>query len=168
MKYLRLKNSKRTSKCRVFFYSTRKTQKLDRTGALELKVGALRIFQYPFVATLRKNEGGLFEKKNRSHISKKTESGHPLVSPGIACYAEKEQFLYFSSLCQIVHFTPSSFVELCRKYFARFAWIEKQRRLIKGDSFSGFCDNCLFFNPVKVIMKIFLQDAKMIQRVFPF
>ena len=30
--YLRLKNSKRTSKCPVFFYSARKTQKLDRIG----------------------------------------------------------------------------------------------------------------------------------------
>ena len=32
--YLRLRNSKRTSKCQnILFYSTRKTQKLDRIGA---------------------------------------------------------------------------------------------------------------------------------------
>ena len=31
--YPRLKSSKRTSKCRVFFYRTRKTQKFDLVGA---------------------------------------------------------------------------------------------------------------------------------------
>ena len=39
--YLRLKNS-RTSKWQVLFYRTRKTQKLDRIGAL--KGGRFRIF----------------------------------------------------------------------------------------------------------------------------
>ena len=36
-------------------------------------------------------------------MPKKTESGDPSVSPGIVCYAEKEEKLFwFSSLCRMV------------------------------------------------------------------
>ena len=50
--YLRLQNSKRTSKCQsILFYSTRKTQKLDRIGA---QGGTLGIF-YPFFDETSKN-----------------------------------------------------------------------------------------------------------------
>ena len=40
--YLRLKNGQKTSKCQAFFYSTRKTQKLDQIGAPGTKAGALK------------------------------------------------------------------------------------------------------------------------------
>ena len=49
-----LKNSKKISKCQVFLYSTRKTQKLDRIGALEGR--PYRIFNTP-VAKHHKIEG---------------------------------------------------------------------------------------------------------------
>ena len=50
--YLRLKNSKRTSKCQVFFYSIRKNPKVGpnwRAG------GPFRIFQHPFCRKTSKN-----------------------------------------------------------------------------------------------------------------
>ena len=44
-----------------------------------------------------------FEKKSRS--AEKNERGESLVSPGMVCYAEKqEKPFWFSSLDQIVHF----------------------------------------------------------------
>ena len=54
----RLKNSKRTSKCQVFFYSTRKTQKMDRIGAL--KGGTLSEFSIFLSQNIKKIEGGPF------------------------------------------------------------------------------------------------------------
>ena len=50
--HLGLKNTKKTSKCQVFFYSTRKTQKLNRIGAgagggaYSAKRGTLLDFQH--------------------------------------------------------------------------------------------------------------------------
>ena len=41
-----------------------------------------------------KIEGGPFEEiflQKKSHNAEKTECGDPLVSPGIACYAEKRK-----------------------------------------------------------------------------
>ena len=56
-----------------------------------------------------------FEKKSRS--AEKNERGESLVSPGMVCYAEKqEKPFWFSSLDQIVHFDAiifcGTFVEL--------------------------------------------------------
>ena len=49
----------------------------------------------------KKIEGGLLGKKSRS--AKKNERGDPLVSPGMVCYAEKQEKLFwFSSLGQMV------------------------------------------------------------------
>ena len=55
--YLRLKNSKRTSKFQVFFYSTWKTQKLEQTGA----PGACYRFLTSIVAKHQKMKGN-FQK----------------------------------------------------------------------------------------------------------
>ena len=58
---------------------------------------------------IEKIEGrSLWRKKiEKVSQSQKNERG-PLVSPGIVCYAEqKEQFLYFSSLCQMLVFDTS-------------------------------------------------------------
>ena len=65
--YLRLRNSKGTSKCQVFFFSTRKTQKLHRIGAL--KGGALGFSISILSQNFKKNERGkplgrFFRKKN--------------------------------------------------------------------------------------------------------
>ena len=90
--YRRLKNSNRTSKCPVFFYSTRKTQKLNRIGA------PFWIFLTTIVAKHQKNEGDPLKNffKKSLTMPKKTEKRDPLVSPGTVCYAEK--YFWFSSL----------------------------------------------------------------------
>ena len=76
--YLRLKNSNRTSKGQVFFYSTRKTQKLNRIGGA--KGGTLSDFSTSIVAKHQKIEGGHFGNffRKRSHNAKKTERGDHL------------------------------------------------------------------------------------------
>ena len=53
-----------------------------------------------------------FRKKSRS--AEKNEKGEPLVSPGMVCYAEKqEKPFWFSSLDQIVQFGAILF---CRTF----------------------------------------------------
>ena len=78
--YLRLKNSKRTSKYQsILFYSTQKIPSWTELG--------------PF--------GEFFEV---SQCRKKLK-GDPLVSPGIVCYAEKnEKSFWFSSLGDTLKF----------------------------------------------------------------
>ena len=59
-------------------------------------------------------------------MPKKTEIGDPLVSPGIVCYAEKEEKpLWFSSLGQKIQFGTIKFRRTLRNYFGHFVWIEK-------------------------------------------
>ena len=66
-----------------------------------------------------------FEKKSRS--AEKNERGDPLVSPGMVCYAEKqEKPFWFSSLGQIVQFGAIIFCRTFRNYFGQFVWIEKK------------------------------------------
>ena len=68
-------------------------------------------------------QGGAFgekflfrKKKSRSAV--KNERGEPLVSPGMVCYAEKqEKPFWFSSLDQIVHFGAIVF---CRTFVELF------------------------------------------------
>ena len=69
------------------------------------------------------------EKKSRS--AEKNERGESLVSPGIVCYAEKqEKPFWFSSLDQIVHFGPIIFCRTFKNYFGQFVWIEKKKRKV--------------------------------------
>ena len=50
-----------------------------------------------------------------SHNAEKTEKGDPLVSPGMVCYAKKQEKLFwFSSLGQMVQFDAIIFLELSR------------------------------------------------------
>ena len=59
--YLRLKNSKRTSRCQsILFYGTGKTQKLNRIGALE---GTLWNFSSILSQIMKKIGGALLVKK---------------------------------------------------------------------------------------------------------
>ena len=81
----------------------------------------------------KKIEGGpfgeifFFEKKSRS--AKKNERGDPLVSPGMVCYAEKQENpFWFSSLGQIAQFGAIIFCRTFKNYFGQFVWIEKKRK----------------------------------------
>ena len=52
--------------------------------------------------------------------------GDPLVSPGMVCYAEKqEKPFWFSSLGQLVQFGAIIFCRTFKNYFGQFVWIEK-------------------------------------------
>ena len=81
-------------------------------------------------AKQQKNEGGPFGEKNfRKKISqcRKKLRGDPLVSPGMVCYAEKqEKPFWFSSLGQIVQFGAIIFCRTFKNYFGQFVWIEKK------------------------------------------
>ena len=86
------------------------------------------------VAKHQKNAGGpfgenfFFEKKSRS--AEKNERGDPLVSPGMVCYAEKqEKPFWFSSLGQIVQFGAIIFCRTFKNYFGQFVWIENKESL---------------------------------------
>ena len=166
--YPRLKNSKKTSKCQVLYYSTRKskffekkfskklhTQKMDRVARAKVSqcrktergdplrffnmhsVGKhekieekqkfsfsgkdftmpkktergdpLEFFNIHSVAKHQKKCRGPFGEKiffeKKVSQCRKNERGESLVSPGMVCYAEKqEKPFWFSSLDRIVHF----------------------------------------------------------------
>ena len=62
---------------------------------------------------------------------KKTERGDPLVSPGMVCYAGKqEKPFWFSSLGQMVQFGAIIFCRTLKNYFGQFVWIEKKRKKV--------------------------------------
>ena len=83
----------------------------------------LGVFSIHFVAKHQKIEGGtlwgqLFFRKKSLTMPKKTERGDPLVSPGMVCYAGKqEKPFWFSSLGQIVQFGAIIF---CRTFVELF------------------------------------------------
>ena len=81
----------------------------------------------------KKIEGGPFmekifrEKKSRS--VEKNWKRDPLVSPGMVCYAGKqEKPFWFSSLDQIVQFGAIRFCRTLKNHFGQFVWIEKKRK----------------------------------------
>ena len=56
--------------------------------------------------------------------------GDPLVSPGIVCYVENEEKLFwFSSLGQMNQFETIKFCKTFNNYFGQFVWIEKKESL---------------------------------------
>ena len=77
----------------------------------------------------KKIEGGTLWRKifpKKVAVPKKIERGHPLVSPGMVCYAEKqEKPFWFSSLGQMVQFGAIIFCRIFKNYFGQFVWIEK-------------------------------------------
>ena len=92
------------------------------------------------VAKHQKNAGGPFEeKKFRKKIirkkclavPKKIERGDSLVSPGMICYAEKQEKPFWSSsLGQMVLFDTIIFCRTFKNYFGQFVWIEKKVTII--------------------------------------
>ena len=96
--------------------------------------GPFGIFQHPFCRkTSKKCRGTLWWKKIRKKclaVPKKTERGDPLVSPGMACYAEKQvKPFWSSSLGQMVQFDTIIFCRTFKNYFGQFVWIEKKESL---------------------------------------
>ena len=70
----------------------------------------------------------LLVKKFPKKVSqcRKTERGDPLVSPGMVCYAEKEEKpFWFSSLGQMSQFGTIKLCRTFKNYFGQFVWIEK-------------------------------------------
>ena len=95
------------------------------------KGGPFGIFQHPFWRkTARKMKGGPFGEKIFPKVSqcrKKIKRGDPLVSPGMVCYAEKqEKPFWFSSLGQMVQFGAIIFCRTFTNDFGQFVWVEKK------------------------------------------
>ena len=78
----------------------------------------------------KKCRGTLWGKNFRKKclaVPKKIERGDSLVSPGMACYAEKQVKLFWSSsLGQMVQFDTIIFCRTFKNYFGQFVWIEKK------------------------------------------
>ena len=92
--------------------------------------GPFGIFQHPFCRkTSKKCRGTLWEKiffEKKSRSAEKNEWGESLVSPGMVCYAEKqEKPFWFSSLDQIVHFDAIIF---CRTFVELFWSVRVDRK----------------------------------------
>ena len=70
--------------------------------------------------------GKKFFRKKKSRSAEKNERGESLVSPGMVCYAEKQEKLFwFSSLDQIVHFDAIIF---CRTFVELFWSVRVDRK----------------------------------------
>ena len=102
-------------------------------NAEKLEGGPFGIFKHPICCKISKKlKGGFFGekkfwKKNLT-VPKKIERGDPLVSPGVVCYAEKQENpFWFSSLGQMVQFGEIIFCRTFKNYFGgQFVWIEKK------------------------------------------
>ena len=119
---------KKLKKTKIFIFG-KKSHNAEKTE----RGGPFGIFQQPFCRkTSKKMQGGtlwgkFFSRKKSLAVPKKNESGDPLVSPGMVCYAEKqEKLLWFSSLGQIVQFGAIIFCRTFKNYFGQFVWIEKK------------------------------------------
>ena len=79
----------------------------------------LRFFKFHSVAKHQKTDGE-FCLKMVSQCRKNS-----LVSPGIVCFAEKdEKPFWFSSLDQMIQFGTIQFRRTLENYFGQFEWIE--------------------------------------------
>ena len=69
----------------------------------------------------------MFEKKSHS-AEKKAEKGDSLVSPGMVCYAEKEEKpFWFSSLGQMYQFGTINFSRTCRTILFSSCGLKKNK-----------------------------------------
>ena len=74
--------------------------------------------------------GPLVKNKFSKKKSRSAEKNETLVSPGMVCYAEKqEKPFWFSSLGQMVQFGAILFCRTFENYFGQFVWIEKKESL---------------------------------------
>ena len=113
----------------------------------KLRRGLLEFSNIYSVAKLQKMKGETLGKNSKkvSQCRKKTESGDPLVSPGIVCYAEKEgKPFWFSSLGQMIQFGTINFAELSKTilvsscelkkshYYSRFQFMKRRLKIVKN------------------------------------
>ena len=97
----------------------------------KLKGGTLWDFSTSILSqNIKKMQGGplgkIFSSKKKSRSNEKNERGESLVSPGMVCYAEKqEEPFWFNSLDQIVHFDAIMF---CRTFVELFWSIRVDRK----------------------------------------
>ena len=97
---------KKLKKTKIFIFG-----KKSHNAEKKLKGGTLWDFLTSILSqNIKKNAGEtlwgkIFFSKKKSRSAEKNEKGESLVSPGMVCYAEKqEKPFWFSSLDQIVHF----------------------------------------------------------------
>ena len=118
---------KKLKKTKIFIFG-----KKSHNAEKKLKGGTLWDFSTSIRSqNIKKNAGGtlwgkFFFRKKVSQCRKKNERGESLVSPGMVCYAEKqEKPFWFSSLDQIVHFDAIIF---CRTFVELFWSVRVDRR----------------------------------------
>ena len=120
---------KKLKKTKIFIFG-----KKSHNAEKKLKRGTLWDFSTSILSqNIKKNAGGPFEEKNSEEknsekkclaVPKKMKGS--LVSPGMVCYAEKqEKPFWFSSLDQIVHFDAIIF---CRTFVELFWSVRVDRK----------------------------------------
>ena len=122
---------KKLKKTKIFIFG-----KKSHNAEKKLKGGTLWNFSTSILSqNIKKMQGGPFEekkfrrkkfRKKMSRSAEKNERGESLVSPGMVCYAEKqEKPFWFSSLDQIVHFDAIIF---CRTFVELFWSVRVDRK----------------------------------------
>ena len=120
---------KKLKKTKIFIFG-----KKSHNAEKKLKGGTLWDFSTSILSqNIKKMQGGPFEEKKfrRKKFRKKClavpkKMKGSLVSPGMVCYAEKQEKLFwFSSLDQIVHFDAIIF---CRTFVELFWSVRVDRK----------------------------------------
>ena len=116
---------KKLKKTKIFIFGKKISQCRKK-----LKGGTLWDFSTSILSqNIKKCRGdplGKFFSKKKSRSAEKNERGESLVSPGMVCYAEKqEKPFWFSSLDQIVHFDAIIF---CRTFVELFWSVRVDRK----------------------------------------
>ena len=118
---------KKLKKTKIFIFG-----KKSHNAEKKLKGGTLWDFSTSILSQNIKKKcrgdplGKIFFRKKVSQCRKKNERGESLVSPGMVCYAEKqEKPFWFSSLDQIVHFDAIIF---CRTFVELFWSVRVDRK----------------------------------------
>ena len=117
---------KKLKKTKIFIFG-----KKSHNAEKKLKVGNLWAFStFILSQNIKKMQGGpfgeIFFSKKKSRSAKKNEREESLVSPGMVCYAEKQEKPFWcSSLDQIVHFDAIIF---CRTFVELFWSVRVDRK----------------------------------------
>ena len=119
---------KKLKETKIFIFG-----KKSHNAEKKLKGGTLWDFSTSILSqNIKKNAGGPFGEKfsfeKKVSQCRKNERGESLVSPGMVCYAEKqEKPFWFSSLDQIVHFDA----KICCRTFVELFWsvrVDRKKR----------------------------------------